>query len=268
MVGASVSFEEGAGLLRDLAGIRVPTRQVERYAERLGEEAARFEREVSEVPPGPLAQTMYLGQDGTGVPMRKEELADRPGKQADGSSRTREMKLCAIWTADARDRGGRPTRDEGSITYTAAIERAETKTTDKLLAPFAAAGRAGGQAAWVRHRQPEGRHRRWSGVAVGHRGGVLPRHHRDPRQVPREGARPRRCQRAVSEVPGVVGVRSTPTRPTTTASIIEGGRPSRPVLDHGVAEYRSDLAGFGLPVSHPKAERREVRILDADPDAQ
>ena len=91
MVGASVSFEEGAGLLRDLAGIRVPTRQVERYAERLGEEAARFEREVSEAPPGPLAQTMYLGQDGTGVPMRKEELADRPGKQADGSSRTREM---------------------------------------------------------------------------------------------------------------------------------------------------------------------------------
>ena len=137
MVGASVSFEEGAGLLRDLAGIRVPTRVVERYAERLGEEAARFEREVSEAPPGPLPQTMYLGQDGTGVPMRKEELADRPGKQADGSSKTREMKLCAIWTADARDRDGRPTRDEGSITYTAAIERAETKATDKLLAPFA-----------------------------------------------------------------------------------------------------------------------------------
>ncbi len=69
--------------------------------------------------------------------MRTEELAGRPGKQADGSSKTREMKLCAIWTADARDRDGRPTRDEGSITYTAAIERAETRATDKLLAPFA-----------------------------------------------------------------------------------------------------------------------------------
>ncbi len=136
-VGAAVSFEEGAGLLEDLAGIRVPTRQVERYAERLGEEAARFEREVSEAPAGPLPGTMYLGQDGTGVPMRKEELAGRPGKQADGSSKTREMKLCAIWTADTRDRDGRPTRDEGSITYAAAIERAETKATDKRLAPFA-----------------------------------------------------------------------------------------------------------------------------------
>lgn len=136
-VGAAVSFEEGAGLLRDLAGISVPTRQVERYAERLGEEAARFEREVSEAPAGPLPPTMYLGQDGTGVPMRKEELAGRPGKGADGSAKTREMKVCAIWTAEARDRDGRPTRDEGSISYTAAIERAETKATDKSLAPFA-----------------------------------------------------------------------------------------------------------------------------------
>lgn len=136
-VGAAVSFEEGAGLLEDLAGISVPTRQVERYAERLGEEAARFEREVSETPAGLPPATMYLGQDGTGVPMRKEELADRPGKQADGSSKTGEMKLCAMWTADTLDSHGRPTRDEGSITYTAAIEPAETRATDRALAPFA-----------------------------------------------------------------------------------------------------------------------------------
>ncbi len=134
-VGAAVSFEEGAGLLRDLAGISVPTRQVERYAERLGEAAARFEREVAEAPAGPLPPTMYLGQDGTGVPMRRDELAGRPGKGADGSAKTREMKLCAIWTADARDKDGRPTRDEGSISYTAAIESAVT--TDRVLAPFA-----------------------------------------------------------------------------------------------------------------------------------
>ena len=135
-VGASVSFQEGAGLLKELAGIRVPPRQVERYAERLGEEAARFEREVFLAPEGPPPQTMYLGQDGTGVPMRKEELAGRVGKQADGSSKTREMKLCAVWTADARDKEGHPTRDDGSITYTAAIESAQTKDTDKVLAPF------------------------------------------------------------------------------------------------------------------------------------
>lgn len=47
------------------------------------------------------------------------------------------MELCALWTADTRDEEGRPTRDEGSITYTAAIERAETRATDRALAPFA-----------------------------------------------------------------------------------------------------------------------------------
>jgi hypothetical protein len=136
-VGAAVSFEEGAGLLRELAGIKVPARQVERYAERLGEAAAAFEREIFEAPENTPAATMYLGQDGTGVPMRKEALHGRSGKQADGSAKTREMKLCTVWTADSRDKDGRPTRDPGSISYTAAIESAETKPTAKTLAPFA-----------------------------------------------------------------------------------------------------------------------------------
>jgi len=115
----------------------VPARQVERYAERLGEDAATFEREVVEAPDVVPASTMYLGQDGTGVPMRKEALHGRPGKQADGSAKTREMKLCTVWTAQTRDKEGRPTRDAGSVTYTAAIESAETKPTAKTLAPFA-----------------------------------------------------------------------------------------------------------------------------------
>ena len=136
-VGAAVSFEEGAGLLQELAGLKVPARQVERYAERLGEDAATFEREVVEAPDVVPASTMYLGQDGTGVPMRKEALHGRPGKQADGSAKTREMKLCTVWTAQTRDKEGRPTRDAGSVTYTAAIESAETKPTAKTLAPFA-----------------------------------------------------------------------------------------------------------------------------------
>jgi hypothetical protein len=39
---------------------------------------------------GEVAPTMYLGMDGTGVPMRTQEVADRAGKQADGSAKTRE----------------------------------------------------------------------------------------------------------------------------------------------------------------------------------
>jgi len=43
-----------------------------------------------------LAPTLYLGMDGTGVPVRNEELVGRAGKQPDGSAKTREVKLCTI----------------------------------------------------------------------------------------------------------------------------------------------------------------------------
>lgn len=136
-VGAAVSFDEGAQLLHELAGICVPARQVERYAEALGEEAARYEREAVQAPSTTPAQTMYLGLDGTGVPMRAEALQGRRGKQADGSAKTREMKLCVVWTAETRDADGHPTRDTGSVRYSAAIESAESKDVAKHLAPFA-----------------------------------------------------------------------------------------------------------------------------------
>ncbi|EQD74055.1 hypothetical protein B1B_02893, partial [mine drainage metagenome] len=103
-------------------------RQVERDAERLARSGA-LERDDSQPPASAAASTMYLGQDGTGVPMRPEALRGRVGKQADGSAKTREMKLCTVWTAQDRDADGRPTRDPGSVSYTAAIESAETQPT-------------------------------------------------------------------------------------------------------------------------------------------
>ena len=139
-VGAMVSFEEGHELLDELAGVSVPTKHVERAAEALGREVAKDERHVVEpLPPEePLAPTLYLGMDGTGVPVRKEELVDRPGKQPDGSAKTREVKLCTVWSAEGRDEEGTPVRDEGSISYSAAIESAAQKDTDKVQSEFAA----------------------------------------------------------------------------------------------------------------------------------
>jgi hypothetical protein len=58
--------------------------------------------------------------------MRKDEVQGRPGKQADGTSKTREMKLCTVWTAEDRDDDDIPVRDAGSVTYTASIESAAT----------------------------------------------------------------------------------------------------------------------------------------------
>ena len=137
LVGATVSFEEGHELLHELAGVDVSAKQIERYAEALGREIAEDERRVIE-PEAPSAPTMYLGVDGTGVPVRKQELKNRAGKQPDGSAKTREVKLVTVWTAEARDDKGQPTRDPGSVTYSAAIESAATHDTDTQPAEFVA----------------------------------------------------------------------------------------------------------------------------------
>lgn len=138
IVGALVSFEEGSFLLQELAGLSLDAKQVERTAEALGEEVAEDERRGLEPDlPAEAAPTLYLGLDGTGVPIRPAELLDRHGKQPDGSAKTREVKLCTVWSAERRDSKGRPTRDRGSVTYTAAIESAATRDTDPQLSAFA-----------------------------------------------------------------------------------------------------------------------------------
>ena len=134
---ALVSFEESSRLLQELAAVEVSAKQVERAAETLGEEIAVDEHQQVEKM-GEVAPTMYLGMDGTGVPMRSQEVADRAGKQADGTAKTREAKLVTIWTAESRDAEGKPVRDPGSVSYSAAIESAATLDTSPELSDFAA----------------------------------------------------------------------------------------------------------------------------------
>jgi len=134
---ALVSFEESSALLHELAGVEVSTSQVERAAEALGIEIAADERSCVERM-GEVAPTSYLGMDGTSVPMRKSEVAGRSGKQSDGSAKTREAKVVTMWTAESREEEGKPVRDPGSITYSAAIESAATLDTSPDLSDFAA----------------------------------------------------------------------------------------------------------------------------------
>jgi hypothetical protein len=130
------SFEESSALLHELAGVEVSVSQVERAAEALGAEIAADECSCVERM-GEVAPTMYLGMDGTGVPMRKSEVAGRAGKQSDGSAKTREAKLVTMWTAESRDEEGKPVRDPGSITYSAAIESAASLDTCPERSEFA-----------------------------------------------------------------------------------------------------------------------------------
>ena len=133
---ALVSFEESSALLRELAGVEVSVSQVERAAEALGTEIAGDERSCV-APMGEVSPTMYLGMDGTGVPMRKSEVAGRVGKQPDGSAKTREAKIVTLWTAESRDEENKPVRDLGSITYSAAIESAAAPDTSPDRSEFA-----------------------------------------------------------------------------------------------------------------------------------
>ena len=69
--------------------------------------------------------------------MRSSEVAGRDGKQPDGSAKTREAKLVTVWTAESRDDQGKPMRDPGSITYSAAIESAAARDTNPERSDFA-----------------------------------------------------------------------------------------------------------------------------------
>ena len=134
-----VSFAEASDLLGELAGVGVGAKQVERTAEALGREIAAAEGEAGGFEPEPAAApTMYLGMDGTGVPVRKTETVGRAGKQPDGSARTGEVKLVLVWTAERLDRKtGSPERDAGSVSCSAAIESAASRDTDPEPSVFA-----------------------------------------------------------------------------------------------------------------------------------
>ena len=95
---AAVPFARAAGLLEDLAGIRLTVKRVERAAEASGTALAAASREragliarrrLVPLPPSPVPDKLYIVIDGTGVPVTAKETAGRQGKGEDGRARTR-----------------------------------------------------------------------------------------------------------------------------------------------------------------------------------
>ena len=128
-VGSKEPFEEGRQDLAELAGIRVSTKEIERVSEATGEQVlALLDRDrdaaligrIEPIRPVPL---MYIGIDGTGVPIVRRELEGRKGK--DGQAHTREAKLGCVFTQTMTDKDGRPLRDDNSTTYVGGIEEAK-----------------------------------------------------------------------------------------------------------------------------------------------
>jgi Uncharacterised protein family (UPF0236) len=132
-VGSESSFEHGKEQLELLAGLTVTTKAVERQAEAIGADIASQERSLAqralqlELPEilSPAVPILYIEMDGTQVPMVRKELDGHAGRQGGQPARTREVKLGCVFTQTSTDEKGRPVRDEGSTTYTGAIESAE-----------------------------------------------------------------------------------------------------------------------------------------------
>jgi hypothetical protein len=68
---------------------------------------------------------MYLSGDGSGVPMRNEELEGRMGKQPDGGAKTRMAYLGCAFTQHKHDEEGHPMRDHESTTYVSTFSSIE-----------------------------------------------------------------------------------------------------------------------------------------------
>jgi hypothetical protein len=65
-------------------------------------------------------EALSIQTDMTGIPARPEELQDIQGKQPDGSSKTRQIKLGCVFP-QSRDAQGRPQREPFSSAYLAAF---------------------------------------------------------------------------------------------------------------------------------------------------
>ena len=133
LVGQQGPFDHGRQLLKLLANLDITTKAVERTAEAIGEDIAAGEQgQIQQATQlnlpmviGESIPILYVQMDGTGVPVVKQETADRKGKTDGQPAHTREVKLGCVFTQGGWDKEGYAIRDEDSTTYTGAIETAE-----------------------------------------------------------------------------------------------------------------------------------------------
>lgn len=159
---AQMPFEEIGNALWESSGVRVEPRSMHRLLQRTAPAVAAAMGMLGAIPDPEEGEeqeeipTLYLELDGTGVPMRKDALAGRVGRQADGSARTREAKLGVVFTQHEVTKDGEPVRDPKSCTYVGttggADEVAARLRREGLRRGIATAGEVvalGDGAAWI-----------------------------------------------------------------------------------------------------------------------
>ena len=127
------TFKEGRDDLKEFAEIEVTAKQVERVSEATGEAVEEWHQQervlamAGELVGDSCADVplLYVSYDGTGVPMVTWETVGRKGKQEDGSSKTREVKLGCVFTQSTTNEDGFPVRDDASTSFVGAIENSD-----------------------------------------------------------------------------------------------------------------------------------------------
>ncbi|HUD83194.1 MAG TPA: ISKra4 family transposase [Candidatus Saccharimonadales bacterium] len=114
-------YEKAQEHLAETGGIAVSARQIQRVVQRVGQDAQAWQERAGQPGPGD-APIMYVSADGTGVPMRRQELAGRKGKQPDGTAKTRQVYLGCVFTQHRTDEKGHPVRDYESTTYVSSFK--------------------------------------------------------------------------------------------------------------------------------------------------
>jgi hypothetical protein len=110
------SFQKAEEHLQETGGIAVSARQIQRAIQHIGPAAQSWQEQERPPESGP-APILYVSGDGTGVPMRRQELAGRKGKQPDGTAKTRQAYLGCVFTQHKCDEEGHPIRDHDSTSY-------------------------------------------------------------------------------------------------------------------------------------------------------
>lgn len=122
------SFEKAQQHLEQTGGIAMDARQIQRLIKNVGPASQAWPgRELEPVAQEPARiPILYVSADGTGIPMRKKDLAGRKGKQPDGKAKTRQVYLGCVFTQHKVDEKGRPVRDWASTTYVSSMENSAT----------------------------------------------------------------------------------------------------------------------------------------------
>jgi Uncharacterised protein family (UPF0236) len=127
-VGAYMPFDISGRQIKELTGILIDGKTVERITKQIGKEVHQYNQGGDKRMPDRAEiskQTMYLCMDGTGIPMSKKELRGRKGKQT-AEAKTREVKLGCIFTQIGVTSDGYPVREAESTTYVGGIINAES----------------------------------------------------------------------------------------------------------------------------------------------